>query len=288
MNCYFPELTHGREPTCRVSCIFDLFLHDFVLPYLGSTNGEFTTNEYGRIVIPDLEAGTTVTAKEIFAPEGFVLDSTPKSIKIEQGEAQTLRFYDAPKQIVVLQKYVAGTTVPIEGVTFLVTDAGNRPVGSSNGEHVTDGAGRVVLSVDPGTTVVAREIRTVSGYVLNSTPQTIEVKSGAVNALTFYDDPLTTLVIHKYIAGTDREPLAGVEFKVTDGNGGAVGPDNGIYYTDSAGEIVLDGLEPGMSVTARETKTVDGFVLDGEPQTVEIQSGAVQNLTFWNQRQGEL
>ena len=45
--------------------------------------------------------------------------------------------------------------------------------------------------------------------------------------------PLTTLVVRKYVAGTDNEPLANVEFKVTDGSGAAVGPDNGIYWTDA-------------------------------------------------------
>ena len=52
-------------------------------------------------------------------------------------------------------------------------------------------------------------------------------------------------------------------FKVVDGNGGAVGPDDGIYYTDKAGEIVLEGLEPGTTVKVREIKTVEGYVLDG-------------------------
>ena len=45
----------------------------------------------------------------------------------------------------------------------------------------------------------------------------------------FYNDPTATLVIHKYVEGTENEPLSGVAFKVTDGNGGAVGPDDGIW-----------------------------------------------------------
>ena len=73
-----------------------------------------------------------------------------------------------------------------------------------------------------------------------------------------------------------------------DGSGKAVGPDNGTYYTNHAGEIVLNNLEPGMTVTARETKTVDGFVLDGTPQTIEIKAGEKQQLTFWNKRAGAL
>ena len=108
------------------------------------------------------------------------------------------------------------------------------------------------------------------------------------NSLTFDNEPSTTLVIHKYIEGTENKPLSGVAFKVVDGSGAAVGPDDGVYYTDKAGEIVLNGLEPGTTVVAREIKSVDGFVLDGTPQDILIKAGTVQNLTFWNKRQGAL
>ena len=54
-----------------------------------------------------------------------------------------------------------------------------------------------------------------------------------------------------------NEPLAGVAFKVVDGSGKPLNPDGGIYYTNNAGEIVLEGLEPGTTITAQEVKTVD-------------------------------
>lgn len=47
-------------------------------------------DENGRIVIEGLEPGVTITAKEIKTLEGYVLDTTPKSIKIKVGEAQGL------------------------------------------------------------------------------------------------------------------------------------------------------------------------------------------------------
>ena len=87
---------------------------------------------------------------------------------------------------------------------------------------------------------------------------------------------------------TGHEPLSGVCFKVVDGSGAAVGPDDGCYYTDKAGEIVLTGIEPGTVVIAREVKTVEGFVLDGTPQDIKIEAGHVQQLTFWNKRAGTL
>ena len=36
----------------------------------------------------------TITAKEIRAASGYVLDSTPQSITIKEGEAQALTFYN--------------------------------------------------------------------------------------------------------------------------------------------------------------------------------------------------
>ena len=131
----------------------------------------------------------------------------------------------------------------------------------------------------PNSTVVVSESRVPDCYVLNTTPKTIIVKNGSGNSwtsggssassgehgssvsgggtgsssgndLTFENDPKMTLTIHKYIEGTANEPLAGVAFKVTDGSGKPLNPDGGLYYTNNAGEIVLDGLEPGMTITA--------------------------------------
>ena len=139
-------------------------------------------------------------------------------------------------------------------------------------------------------TYIVTEVKVPEGYVLDSTPKAITVKNGANtlssgvtssdstgtgddNGLTFENDPKMTLTIRKYIEGTDYEPLAGVAFKVTDSRGTAIGPGDGTFYTNAAGMIVIEGLEPGTTVIAREIKTVDGFVLDGTPKSVVIEAG---------------
>ena len=140
-----------------------------------------------------------------------------------------MTFADVPKQTITITKYVAGTTTPLPGVTFLITDGGGRPIDGGTGEYVTDASGRIAISgIVPGTTVIAREVRTASGYALNGAPQSMEVQVGAANALTFYDEPLSVLVIRKYIEGTANEPLSGVAFKVTDGGGANVGTSDGV------------------------------------------------------------
>ena len=72
-----------------------------------------------------------------------------------------------------------------------------------------------------------------------------------------------------------------MEFLVTDSSGAVVGPNNGVYTTGADGRAVITGLTPGTTITARETRTVDGFVLDGSPQSILIKEGEVQTLTFW-------
>ena len=139
--------------------------------------------------------------------------------------------------------------------------------------------------------MVATETKTIPGFTIDEATrtQTVVVNPNDTQTLTFYNKPTTTLILQKYISGTKNEPLAGVQFLVTDSSGAVVGPNNGYYTTDAAGQIVIEGLTDGMTVTAKEVKSVDGFVLDGTPQSIKIdQSQSPQRLTFWNERQGAL
>ena len=71
---------------------------------------------------------------------------------------------------------------------------------------------------------------------------------------------------------------------MTDSSGAVVGPSNGEYITDENGRIVINGLEPGTTVTARETKTLEGYVLDTTPKSIQIKAGEVQTLRFTMRR----
>ena len=253
--------------------------------FIGTSNGEFTTDKSGSIQLPKVPAGTTIVAKEIRAPEGYALDSTPQTITVQAGENSPLSFFDKPLCNLTILKRDALTKKPLAKAEFIVKDSEGKPIGTDNGRFVTGSDGTVtVTGLTPNSTIIVSEDKAPIGYIKDKTPRTIVVRSGVPNSLTFDNEPATTLVIHKYIEGTENEPLAGVAFKVVDGSGAAVGTDDGVYYTDKAGEIVLTGLEPGTTVIAREIKTVDGFVLDGTPQDILIKAGPAQNLTFWNKR----
>ena len=255
---------------------------------LTSSNGLYTTDVNGQIVLSKLLPSTYVVSEER-APDNYRKDPTPQTVVVNAGDTQTLRFYDDPLCTLTILKRDAVTKKPLKGAEFLVKDSSGHVIGPSNGLYTTGTDGTVtVTGLAPNSTVVVSEKKAPVGYILDETPKNIVVRSGVANSLIFDNEPGTTLIIRKFIEGTENEPLSGVCFKVVDGSGAAVGPDDGTYYTDKAGEIVLEGIEPGTTVIAREVKTVEGYVLDGTPQDIKIVGGRVQQLTFWNKRAGTL
>ncbi len=255
---------------------------------LTSSNGLYTTNAEGQIVLSKVSPSTLVVT-EVTAPDGYRLDPTPQTVVVGAGDTQTLRFYDDPLCTLTILKRDATTKKPLAKAEFTVKYTDGAYAGSSNGRYVTGADGTVtVTGLKPESTVLVSEDKAPVGYLKDTSPKTIVVHTGAANMLVFEDEAATTLIIHKYVEGTENEPISGVAFEVVDGSGAAIGPDDGVYYTDKAGEIVLTDLEPGTTVKVREIKTVDGFVLDGTPQDILIKAGEAQQLMFWNKRAGAL
>ena len=265
--------------------------------YLGNDNGRFTTNAAGEILVDGLEPGMTVIAREVRAKTGYLLDDSPQHALIKSGETAHLQFLNQPAGNLIIRKVSSGPNgEPLEGVEFKITYADGSFVPDANGElssngiYYTNKSGEIRISGVVGT-VVATETKTIPGFTIDEATrtQTVVVNPNDTQTLTFYNKPTTTLILQKYISGTKNEPLAGVQFLVTDSSGAVVGPNNGYYTTDAAGQIVIEGLTDGMTITAKEVKTVDGFVLDGTPQSIKIdQSQSPQRMTFWNERQGAL
>ena len=262
--------------------------------FIGTNNGRYVTNSAGEILVEGLTPGTTVVAREVRAKPGYLLDDSPQYALIRSGETVGLEFRNAPAgNLVIVKRSSSGTHEPLEGVEFKITYADGSFVPdengqlSSNGLYYTDREGKISISGVVGT-IVATETASIPGYTIDEATrtQTVVVHPNDTQTLYFYNRPETTLVLQKFIAGTDNEPLAGVEFLVTDSSGAVVGPNNGVYTTGADGRAVITGLTPGTTITARETRTVDGFVLDGSPQSILIKEGEVQTLTFWNAREG--
>ena len=254
-----------------------------------SSNGLYKTDKDGNIQI-DGVVGTLVVT-EVETIPGYTIDPAhqTQTVQVNPNDTQTLYFTNTPSTTLVIEKYIEGTTTPLEGVTFLVTDSSGAVVGPSNGEYITDEAGRIVIDdLEPGTTVTAREIKTLEGYVLDGAPKSIKIKAGEVQILRFYNSKQGTLVIRKLDSET-HEPLAGVEFELTYADGGYVDDANGhlsskgLYTTDENGEIRISGVTG--TIVVKETKTIEGYTIDpaSQSQTVVVNPADTQTLTFYNQ-----
>lgn len=269
---------------------------------VGNSNGEFITDENGRIVIDGLEPGTTVIARETKTLEGYVLDTTPKSIQIKAGEAQTLRFYNRAKGCLVIRKLDAETHKPLAGVEFELTYADGGYVDAANGHlsskglYTTDKNGEIRICGITGT-IVAKEVRAKDGYLLDSTPQTVKVNPEDTQTLTFYNEPLGGLQIIKKDEETgDR--LGGVQFEVRKMNGEIVGT----YTTDRYGvkqtlvvdpiasqvvkhifELAAEGLTPpaiARQLTEEKVLIPSAYTLQYHPE--QCNRKAEYGCTSWN------
>ena len=258
-------------------------------------NGIFTTDAQGEIRISNLVPGAYVI-NEIKAPDGYVMDAASTNVVIgKNGDTQTVVVKNSKAGSLVILKKNSLNGEPLEGVTFKVTTSTGEYVPdengriSSNGLYYTDKDGKITINGVVGTLVVT-EVRSIPGYTIDpaTKTQTVVVNPNDTQTLTFYNTPSTTLVIQKFIEGTDHDPLEGVRFLVTDSSGAVVGRSNGEYVTDVAGQITITDLEPGTTVTAREVQTVEGYVLDGTPKSILIKEGEVQTLRFYNKKQGTL
>ena len=243
---------------------------------VGTSNGEFITDEAGRIVIEGLEPGATITAKEIKTLEGYELDTTPKSIKIEEGEVQTLRFYNRQKGCIVVRKLDKNDLTPLAGVEFQITysdgsylDNDNGHL-SSNGLYTTDDKGQIRIEGITGT-VVVRETKPAPGYVIDQSTQvqTVTVNPQDTQTLTFLNEPLCSLTITKLDAVTGK-PVPNTQFVVKDGNGAVLAR----CTTGKDGTATVTGLVPGTTVQVVETKVPDGYVLNTTPQVITVKNGS--------------
>ena len=226
--------------------------------------------------------GTLVVTETATIP-GYTIDEATRTqtVVVNPNDTQTLHCTNTPSTTLVIEKYIEGTTTPLKGVTFLVTDSSGSVVGNSNGEFITDENGRIVINdLTPGTTITAREVKTVEGYVLDTTPKSIQIKAGEVQTLRFYNTPSGGLTIIKKDEETG-ERISAVQFEVRKLNGEIIGT----YTTDKSGVIRLPEAEKGWYQVV-ELKAAEGYRLDDTPHQIEIKDGQTATLEITNRQTG--
>ena len=171
-------------------------------------------------------------------------------------------------------------------------------IGDSNGIYRSDENGEIrIEGLKPGKSVVVTEVKAPAGFLIDTQSQTVQIKEGRTVSLTFKNQPTGKLIIQKRDSITGQ-PLPDAEFRVTTAAGCEVGLDgvigtatltqNGLFKTDSNGEIRISNLAPGAYVLT-ETKAPAGYVMDSPSTNVVIgTNGDTQTVVVTNTPKGGL
>ncbi|MDR1703235.1 MAG: hypothetical protein LBS19_00935, partial [Clostridiales bacterium] len=244
---------------------------------LGDTTtliGEYITDADGRINVPDLEPGS-YSVQEIQAPPGYALDNTAKIVNLVQNKGLVVTLFDYPLGGLLIRKYDSQSMQALPGAVFAI----NKQDGTFIGEFTTNPQGFVMLPLLEQGFYVIEELRPPDGYIMmDNNPQTVEVKTNDLAMATFFNAPMSSLIIKKFDAIT-KNPLMGARFEITKKSGDILGE----YTTDAYGVIQLDELEPGW-YSAVEVSPPDGYKLYEQAKDFEITDTGTVTLEFPNEK----
>ena len=280
----------------------------FQLRYLGGASGtggtvigQKVTGSNGMAIWTGLKPGSYIV-EEVDPAEGYSIIQSSETVYLaDNGEQSviTVRFENMPDGNLLIRKVCAtNPSETLPDAEFKVTYADGALIGDSNGIFRTDENGEIrIEGLKPGKSVVVTEVTAPPGYMIDTQSQTIQIKEGRTVSLTFKNQPKGELIIQKRDSATGQ-PLPGAEFRVTTAAGCEVGLDgvigdstltqNGVFTTDSSGEIRITHLTPGAYVLT-EIKAPHGYVMDAPSTNVVIgEGGDTQTVVITNTPKGGL
>lgn len=237
-----------------------------------STNGLYTTDANGQIHIVDLDPDTYVVT-EVTAPDGYLMDAPSQTVKIEKNDTQTLTFYDTPLGGLTIVKVDSESGKRLEGAKIEVAKMNGEIVGT----YVTDKLGVIQLpDLDDGWYQLT-EIKAPKGYLLDSTPQKVEVKKGETKTFEFENTASASMLIHK-IDSVTRKGIQGVKFVVYDSSMTPIGE----YESDDQGYVHLNKTLEDGKYYVREIVAAEGYILDNKVKSFTVLSGDTAMIEWEN------
>ena len=241
----------------------------------GKSLGQFSTNTEAKIALENADPNQIYLVKEVRALPGYLKDDTVHEFTLKEAENGVIKLQNTPEHPLIISKKDAITGEPIPDTVFLVTHSDGRLVG----EYRTGFNGMATVTgkdVVPGWYLV-KETKANPGYIASGETKLVELKLSAPAIVEFTNKPRTGLQIRK-VDDVTGQPLAGVQFKVTEISGAVIGT----FTTDAAGIINIPDREEGW-VQVTEVKPLDGYKPDPAPRNVELVSGKLNVVEYRNQ-----
>ena len=147
-----------------------------------------TTDSEGRATL-QLEAGNYY-AVETECLKEYRLDSTRHTFNVKDGKNTTLTVENKAFSGILIHKTDAVTGKGLYGVTFLLYDSANKPIG----QYTSDNQGYVYIEdlVDGGRYHL-RELEN-KGYIPDTQMKTVYVKAGETTLIEWKNTPITAQI----------------------------------------------------------------------------------------------
>ena len=221
-----------------------------------------TTDENGVVVFDNLPIGDYWYAETSELP-GYVPNHNLMAARVGFHTAvdeHTFTNYKAHGHVRVIKSDENGA--PLAGVHFKLTDETGNLI--DEGDTGTDG--KLLFTMLPVGKYILKETATLTGYVLDETPFSIElVNDGDVVTKEITNSQQTgSIAILKTDADTSS-PLSGAHFKLTDSTGKLISK----AVTGTEGKITFSGMALGQ-YELTETEAPEGYALDSTPIPVEL------------------
>ena len=236
-----------------------------------------TTDDNGLAYVHDISEGY-YEVRETIAPGGYRKNDKTYGIYVDPYDPTMT---DDPRLVVEndplpglrIVKYDRESGKPLPDTTFKVyRDT------VLVGTYRTDRYGEIHLSdLEPGTYTV-EEIATQDTHLVNSTPQSIELKAGQQEdaVLIFFNDLKPGIHLVKVDSET-LEPLPNATYLISK----VEGSFSKEYVTGKDGEIDLSKLEPG-AYQVKEVKAPEGYLMDDGIRTIQLNAGENAQFVFTN------
>ncbi|PGG88386.1 adhesin [Bacillus toyonensis] len=228
--------------------------------------GTITADKNGIAEMGNLELGT-YTVKEVKAPVGYVLDTTPKPFEVKEHN-QTLTFEvknDQVKGNVQLVKVDEDGKTKLEGAVFILADEKGKKIS----EHKTDKNGLIKIDNIPFGKYQFIEKTSPAGYVLVKDPIPFSItENGKTIELVAKNKKIKgSIEITKVDVADGNNKLQGAEFTIYNEQGQEVVKGK----TNEQGIAKFEKLPAG-KYTYKETFAPEGYLINEETFSFEIKT----------------
>lgn len=232
-----------------------------------------TTSSAGVAVFDEIPLGA-YRIQEVAAPVGWKLDDTVYTATVVTGETTTIPIINEELPGLRIIKYDRKNYVAMPDVTFEIFRDG-----VSLGKFKTDQFGEILLTnVEPGTYRAVEVDTGNDGFILDTTPQEVELKAGdGIKELVFFNDMKPGLKLIKVDSADPSKVIPNAVFEIKS-VAGDYGPEE--FVTDQNGEIDLSHLPAGAYVVTE--KSCDGYIIDNAQRIIQLDPNEDAQFVFTN------